>query len=51
MSGDNLSDDYVAKLLKNDAKANSSQYRSLGVGAFLPTRCLVPEYSFYDVKT
>ncbi|KAF1809956.1 hypothetical protein P152DRAFT_441026 [Eremomyces bilateralis CBS 781.70] len=38
MADANESDDYVTELLKKDAKESSSQYRSLGIGAFLPKR-------------
>ncbi|KAF2089944.1 hypothetical protein K490DRAFT_35298 [Saccharata proteae CBS 121410] len=38
MSGGNLEDDYVAELLKKDAKASSSRYTAVGLQAFLPKR-------------
>ena len=33
-----LADDYVAELLKQDAKASSIRYSALGLEAFLPRR-------------
>ena len=35
---DELSDDYVAKLLTKDAKESTIKYSALGLQAFLPKR-------------
>ena len=40
MAGDDLSDDYVAEMLKSDAKTSSNRYLSMGLQAFLPRRCV-----------
>ncbi|KAJ9660967.1 hypothetical protein H2201_006695 [Coniosporium apollinis] len=38
MPVEELSDDYVAELLKKDAKGSSSRYAAIGLGALLPQR-------------
>lgn len=38
MPADELSDDYVAGLLANDAKDSSIKYSALGLQAFLPNK-------------
>lgn len=38
MPTDELSDNYVAELLKKDAKASSARYASVGLQAYLPKR-------------
>jgi hypothetical protein len=38
MPEDELSDDFVANLLKEEAKAKSDKYSSIGFEAFLPTK-------------
>jgi len=38
MPTEDLDDDYVANLLKNDAKASSKKYTMVGLEAFLPKR-------------
>ncbi|EON66278.1 hypothetical protein W97_05671 [Coniosporium apollinis CBS 100218] len=38
MPAEELSDDYVAELLKKDAKSSSSRYAVMGLGALLPRR-------------
>jgi hypothetical protein len=41
MAAKNLDDDeYVANLLKEDAKKTAKQYSLLGMDAFLPKRCV-----------
>lgn len=35
---DNLDDDYIAHLLKSEAKSKASDYNQRGVRALLPTR-------------
>ena len=34
-------DDYVANLLKEDASKNAKQYEMVGLGAYLPKRCVL----------
>jgi len=36
MPEEELSDEYVANLLKEEAEAKSNQYSSIGLNAFLP---------------
>ncbi len=43
---DHFSDDYVAKLLANDAKASTAKYSSYGLNALLPKR-----YAQQDIFT
>jgi hypothetical protein len=38
MPEEDLSDEYVANLLKEEAKAKSDEYSLIGLGAFLPKR-------------
>ena len=38
MPTEDIDDDYVANLLKNDAKASSKKYTMVGLEAFLPKR-------------
>ncbi|KAF2460422.1 hypothetical protein BDY21DRAFT_335372 [Lineolata rhizophorae] len=38
MPAEELSDDYVANLLKNDAKVHANRYAAVGLQAFMPTR-------------
>jgi len=38
MPTEDLDDDYVANLLKNDAKTSSKKYTMVGLEAFLPKR-------------
>jgi hypothetical protein len=38
MPEEELSDEYVANLLMEEAKAKSNEYSSIGLGAFLPKR-------------
>lgn len=38
MPADDVSDDYVASILKRDAKASASRYASVGLSALLPSR-------------
>lgn len=41
MADDKLNDDdYVANLLKEDAKKTAKQYKMVGLDAFLPQRCV-----------
>lgn len=37
---DRLDDDYVANLLKQEAKASAKQYELVGIDAFNPKRCV-----------
>jgi hypothetical protein len=38
MAAGDMSDDYVARLLKEDAKSRSTQYNQVGLSALLPKR-------------
>jgi hypothetical protein len=38
MPDEELSDEYVANLLKEEARAKSDKYSSIGLEAFLPKR-------------
>lgn len=49
MSTEELPDDYVADLLKNDAKASSARYTAVGLQAYLPTRCVA--YTFCPFRS
>jgi hypothetical protein len=42
MAADELTDEYLAKLLKDDAKKVSKNY-AMGIGGFLPQRYLIPK--------
>lgn len=41
MVGDDLTDDYVAKLLAKDARESSLKYSDLGMGAFIPSKWVI----------
>lgn len=40
MAAEDLDDDYVANLLKEDAKTTAKKYDLVGLDAFIPKKCV-----------